>query len=642
MTTIKKKTAQRIGTNSSISPAEIYEQAINGTWYTAFYTDLAEADADPVEHFRNHGANEGRNPNPFFKTSWYLDTYLKKRPSEVDALNHFLTEGVLLGYRPHPLVDLEFIRKDQALQSNLDAFLLIITRANTLDSTCEWFSRKFYEATNTDLAADGFEDHFLTHGCRENRLPSENFKVIDRAALLYQGVKASDVVDEYSWEHRHFYVVNARISASIAKQILEQGEFDPTVYAPGSKCIPYLPQFISDNLRQRDLFDYHALLRDFDNGPQVVLLLGRLGIGGAEKYAASLANVLATKLGLRVTVVTTDSSHEDNLSAKNISLLRDFTSVRVISFADHVKQNTWKRETILALTLMAVKPQFIFLLNSDLGLRTVEKHGAALSNISTIFAALFSQSPMAIGAPYSAVYLKQVIRHLNVLSDNNAALETFKLAIPKSFARKFVCVPQKLELPRRADFNRAIEMRANRKPNLRQVRCLWISRWEAFKATDVLVELATKNPHFLIDAYGPGQGEDVTPRPENLRNMGVAWNVDSIDCSIYDIFVFTSQFEGMPNIVLEMATKAIPIVASDVGGLKETFGRDTISLVNMADKVPTIAENFAIAINDCVMLSSAELQKHLVKCYEAVSKRHSPDAFRSNVERHLLSADHSK
>jgi hypothetical protein len=250
---------------------------------------------------------------------------------------------------------------------------------------------------------------------------------------------------------------------------------------------------------------------------------------------------------------------------------------------------------------------------------------------------MFSQSPFAVGAPYSAVYLKQVIRHLSVFSDNEAALRSISEAVPPSFSDKFICVPQQVELPSKADFSRALEIRVHRnRKSSAPIRCLWVSRWEQFKATDVLRVLAESHPNLLIDCYGPGQAEDPAPRPSNLRNLGIAWDVGTIDTSSYDLFLFTSRFEGMPNIVLEMAGRAIPIVASDVGGLKETFHSGSISLVDMQGPTTTVAARFAVEITKTARLLGKELAATLQANYDALVVRHSASAFVSNVRSQLL------
>jgi hypothetical protein len=38
-------------------------------WYLTTYPDVAAAGLDPIDHYLNHGASEGRNPGPGFERS---------------------------------------------------------------------------------------------------------------------------------------------------------------------------------------------------------------------------------------------------------------------------------------------------------------------------------------------------------------------------------------------------------------------------------------------------------------------------------------------------------------------------------------------------------------------------------------------
>ena len=43
-----------------------------------------------------------------------------------------------------------------------------------------------------------------------------------------------------------------------------------------------------------------------------------------------------------------------------------------------------------------------------------------------------------------------------------------------------------------------------------------------------------------------------------------------------DVFVLTSHFEGLPNVIMEAMASSLPVVAVDVGGTKELI-RDNIT-----------------------------------------------------------------
>ena len=68
-------------------------------WYLTTYPDVAAAGQDPLDHYLNHGANEGRNPGPNFDTIWYLAENHEVRAAGVNPLLHY----ILMGDSPRPI-----------------------------------------------------------------------------------------------------------------------------------------------------------------------------------------------------------------------------------------------------------------------------------------------------------------------------------------------------------------------------------------------------------------------------------------------------------------------------------------------------------------------------------------------------------
>jgi glycosyltransferase involved in cell wall biosynthesis len=277
---------------------------------------------------------------------------------------------------------------------------------------------------------------------------------------------------------------------------------------------------------------------------------------------------------------------------------------------------------VLALLMLKASPKQLFVVNSEIGLKMVAKYGRALRNIMKIHCAFFSESPGAIGAPYSARYLRDVIPHSTIISDNQPAIDKWKSRLGRSVDRSFACIPNHVALPSDAAFERIVSSRIHR-PRSLQLSALWLSRWEPFKATDVLLELLRRTPSLHVDAYGPvAPGLDLQKLPRNIEMVGSIASPDRIEVSQYDLMVFTSFFEGMPNAVLEMAALGLPIVASAVGGLRDTFGDDTIALVDMEGDTGTIAERFRQQIDRLMSESPAELKARLTRTRAKLIQHH--------------------
>ena len=69
-------------------------------WYRETYPDVAAAGLDPIRHFFENGAHEGRRPNPFFDTARYVETYADVAAARMNPFLHYLLYGAREGRQP--------------------------------------------------------------------------------------------------------------------------------------------------------------------------------------------------------------------------------------------------------------------------------------------------------------------------------------------------------------------------------------------------------------------------------------------------------------------------------------------------------------------------------------------------------------
>ncbi len=65
-----------------------------------------------------------------------------------------------------------------------------------------------------------------------------------------------------------------------------------------------------------------------------------------------------------------------------------------------------------------------------------------------------------------------------------------------------------------------------------------------------------------------------------------------------DIFVFTSQDEGMPNAILEAMVLGIPVVTTDVGGISEVIANETNGYLVLSDDVRSMVKYIKLLIEN--------------------------------------------
>ena len=114
----------------------------------------------------------------------------------------------------------------------------------------------------------------------------------------------------------------------------------------------------------------------------------------------------------------------------------------------------------------------------------------------------------------------------------------------------------------------------------------FVGRLTAIKRPDRFVTLAAAVPeaHFAIVGNGPLLTE-VHRRTAALPNVTMlGWNDDvSLVLAALDIVALTSDNEGAPNALVEAASAGVPVVATDVGSVREIVADSTTGFVVRSD-----------------------------------------------------------
>ncbi|MED5610386.1 glycosyltransferase family 4 protein [Pseudomonas sp. JH-2] len=311
---------------------------------------------------------------------------------------------------------------------------------------------------------------------------------------------------------------------------------------------------------------YRELLADFvDSRPQVIFLIPHMMRGGAD--LGTLHHVhLCVEQGLRVTVVIT----RDVLSPW---INRLPAAARVVEFGRLTRHaGDEDRELVLLRLLLQSPASTLHLINSLLGWQLFERFGKPLvSSGKRLFASVYCDDVDRNGVRcgYATEFLPKAWMHLaGVFTDNQHFLELIQrrdgLPRERLHALYFPFIGEIVSAP---GVGRKV---------------LWAGRLAAQKRPELLYEIARAMPEVGFDVHGeadPAYDSNVLQRLKALPNVSLVGRFDSFaaiaQAGDYGVFLYTSAYDGLPNVLLEATAAGLPIVAPTVGGIAELVEEDS-------------------------------------------------------------------
>ena len=316
-----------------------------------------------------------------------------------------------------------------------------------------------------------------------------------------------------------------------------------------------------------------------------VLLVPWLKTGGSDLTAINYAKALHDwKLADRILVIATEAT--DSPWASRLPPYVHFLEFgRQFAGLDYTQ-----RELLLVRFLLQVQPRTIHNINSCLGYSVYVKHANALADRSRLYAHVFCDdvSPEGRDAGHNRYDLPKCIQHLTaVIADNRTELG--KLAETFAFdPAKLLTHYQPIDL---APLDRrAISDRLD---------VLWAGRLDRQKRPDLLMQVAQACHDLPITFHVFGgsviECERVAPPVgPNVRFYGPFDGFSSLPLERFDAFLYTSQWDGLPNVLLEAGASGLPIIASNVGGVAElVHDGETGLLASPYDDPEAISPRFA-------------------------------------------------
>ncbi len=370
---------------------------------------------------------------------------------------------------------------------------------------------------------------------------------------------------------------------------------------------------------------YYQLCQNITSYPDYVFIVPWLVSGGADKVVINYLEALQEiHPDWKIAVITTLQA--DNLWANKLpanSFLLDFGNIAA-GLHDEA------RDLLFIRLLIQLEAKKIHIVNSLYGYQWADRHADLVKSHMELYVSLFCHDivPSTHGEgrfdyvdPY-ALRIYSLIK--KVYTDNEAVINN--LVENYAFDRDKIKVHyQPVALTSNADTNRA--------PIAGPLKLLWASRISAQKNPELLLEIAKKlDPNTAhIDVYGrrcPDCAHLVfPPTSQTITYCGEFNGLQSLDLSQYDLLLYTSRIDGVPNIVLESAGAGLPMIASGVGGVVD-FVEDgkTGFLVMDADN----ADAYVDIINK-IFSEKPNLSDISKQAFDRAKSRHSFEHFVDSV-----------
>ncbi|WP_454692321.1 glycosyltransferase family 4 protein [Achromobacter aloeverae] len=598
----------------TISASEYFDCS----WYAAQNTDIGSM--PPVVHYVRHGAQEGRDPSPSFSTTWYLNTNADVKASGVNPLLHFINHGSREGRRPVAIVESPFdvepppngespsdaeppsnvespsdagSSPDPDERSRLQNDLELLAASNLFDPI--WYVKNY-----PDVQGHNPYLHFLKNGGSERREASLNFNSASYLSMYpdVDGLHINPLIHYLRFGKREGRTpgLSNEKRWAIDQTIADVQDLDPEFEA----CHPlYLDRGrLATNVSMPRGQVPHAWAEIFQNlhdEMKFLVFVPWLIRGGADLAAVNLVKVAIEKHGKnQVLLILTDYDRTDAFD-----WLPDGTQVLVLSDFDP-SLSTSDRQRIVELLIFTLLPISIINVNSGACWNAIRSRGNALQSMTHIYACLFCRdySDDGRGVGYSDTHFRSCLPYLTKLYlDTNSFIDYLeaRYGVPQEHMQKLQLLRQPASFIRTAD--RPVPVPGQ------PAKVLWAGRFCHQKNTELLARIVPLLPDVHFEVYGSGDEsrraklEELASENQNLKLHGAFKATIDLPLDTFSAFLFTSRFEGMPTILIDLAASGLPIIASAVGGVPELVDNSCGWLITDLDNEIAYADEIRDAIS---------------------------------------------
>lgn len=554
---------------------------------------LAEETTAQIECLRQTLVRTVLQTYPFlFDAEHYRQSWPEAARSELPALEHYIRHGSRdMAREPNPFFNhacytYHMLRKPLG---HLDPLVHYAIKGapDGIDPGPDFETKRYLRQWPILQGSDANPlNDYLAHG------PSESGYYGFMPETVYSELKALTLYDSTLFPHRHLIYCGSA------------GRSEPERMRRLGAAYSKLDHDLADSFT-------HLILLPWVAHP-----------GGAERVSAYVLRLLAEQIGPdKVVAIGTDRPSQAGFAMPQ--------GIRLVSLPDYDDALTPdEMVAILERLILERKPGVTFVQNSHAGWLLLAKRARYLHLETSFYVFLFGYHfSDTWGVNGFHTHLSTCLPYLTgIITDNTRfprVLPTITPMLSEHADKIFI-----IYTPTAPDLLFQAPVPAKK---LRQG--LWMSRFSPEKRMDVLGRIAEATPDRRYMVYG-SQIPFASPVDisflEDLPNIalrGYFRDLNDIPFGDCDAFVYTSDFDGLPLVLLEATAMGLPVVAPDVGGIGDFITAETGWLVSGPDAV----DEYVAALRE-IEARPDLVQKKVMAAQKLLTSRHSWEAFCSQYQ----------
>ena len=384
--------------------------------------------------------------------------------------------------------------------------------------------------------------------------------------------------------------------SKISQQIMKASKIDPSIkVVDPHRSFTFMP-FNSD------LFFIAKVLKQAVGKADILIFRDAINFGGADAVLSNLIDsIYRNAPDARIKVIVLGNVDRAALDIHSIdeSIIVDLDKIILNQFSSALRESL--KPEIVYDVIIGSQAKKIINLNCGSLWSVYEKYGKQLSTLTQLHGYMFCDDRDEFGNVdgYPSRYFLSTVNWLTSLVCDSKYLKSellHRMANSSVLEKKIHVAETPVsfeELPI---------------PIMNADNIVWAGRFDKQKRPDLVIGIAKALPNKNFFVWGKSVlsqfDESQFEMLPNVKLMGTFDDIEEIQSVSPSLFLYTSEWDGIPTILLKVMSLKIPIIASDVGGVSELVPKECLVKENSVD-------SFLSAISSFTAFSTSDVSKIL-------------------------------